>query len=117
MFDFRHGPIEANPPHAHLGFAKVLYVLEGHYDFRVGDVESSGGPGTVVVVPRGSQHTFTTTGGRILFVCSPAGNEEMFIELDAAGPEVTPEQISDITARWQTVSPPGEAALPWRPRP
>jgi hypothetical protein len=70
-----------------------------------------------VVVPRGSQHTFTTTGGRMLFVCSPAGNEEMFIEPDAAGSEVTPEQISDITARWQTVSPPGEAALPWRPRP
>ena len=65
IIDFRHGPIEANPPHAHLGFAKVLYVLEGHYDFRVGDIESSGGPGTVVVVPRGSQHTFTTTGGDV----------------------------------------------------
>ena len=42
VFDFRHGPIEANPPHAHLGFAKALYVLEGYYDFRVGEVESLG---------------------------------------------------------------------------
>ena len=73
VFDFRHGPIEANPPHAHLGFAKVLYVLEGHYDFRVGDVESSGGPGTVVVVPRGSQHTFTTTGGQDPLRLLPGG--------------------------------------------
>jgi len=115
VFDFRHGPIKANPPHAHLGFAKALYVLEGYYDFRVGDVESSGGPGTVVVVSRGSQHTFTTSGGRVLFVCSPAGNEEMFLELDAAGPDVTPEQVADITKRWQTISPPGDAAAPWRP--
>ena len=42
VFDFRHGPIEANPPDAHLGFSKVLYGLEGHYDFRVGDVEQLG---------------------------------------------------------------------------
>jgi hypothetical protein len=40
----------------------------------------------------------------------------MFIELDAAGPEVTPEQVTDITARWQTGSPPGEVAAPGHPR-
>jgi hypothetical protein len=39
----------------------------------------------------------------------------MFLELDAAGPDVTPEQVADITKRWQTISPPGDAAAPWRP--
>ncbi len=34
----------------------------------------------------GSQHAFTTaTGGRVLFVCSPSGNEEMFLEIGALG--------------------------------
>jgi quercetin dioxygenase-like cupin family protein len=76
-FIFTHDMIEENPPHAHFGFMKIAYMLEGQYDFRVGDATFSGGPGTVVVIPKGSQHTFTTlTGGRMLFVSSPAGNEE-----------------------------------------
>ncbi|MBM0231329.1 hypothetical protein JNW91_05255 [Micromonospora sp. STR1_7] len=36
---------------------KIAYVLQGRYDFRVGDAEFSGGPGTMVVVPRGAYHT------------------------------------------------------------
>ena len=75
-FIFTHDMIEENPPHAHFGFMKIAYVLDGQYDFRVGDATFSGGPGTVVVIPKGSQHTFTTlTGGRMLFVSSPAGND------------------------------------------
>src|SRR3954451_19258342 len=81
-FVFHHDVITENPPHAHHDFMKIAYVLEGNYEFRVGDAEFSGGPGTIVVVPRGSFHTFTTaTGGKVLFVSSPAGNEELFTEL------------------------------------
>lgn len=104
VFEFRHDVIAVNPPHAHHGFMKVLYVLEGHYDFRVGDAEFSGGPGTVVVVPRGTQHTFTTpTGGRVLFVSSPSGNEEFFLEIGRLGSNPTPAQLADVRARFQTV--------------
>jgi mannose-6-phosphate isomerase-like protein (cupin superfamily) len=73
VFVFTHGVIPENPPHAHLDFMKIAYILEGEYDFRVGDGEFSAGPGTVVVVPKGSFHAFTTaTGGRMLFAC-PVG--------------------------------------------
>jgi hypothetical protein len=33
-FVFTHDVITENPPHAHHDFMKIMYVLEGHYDFR-----------------------------------------------------------------------------------
>lgn len=115
-FVFTHPEIPENPPHAHLGFMKVLFVLEGDYEFRIGNATFAGGPGTFVVVPKGAHHTFTTsTGGRVLFVCSPSGNEEMFLEMGRLGTDITPQQIDAIKARFQTVVLPGEAGAPWRP--
>lgn len=113
-FVFTHDVITENPPHAHHDFMKIVYVLEGHYDFRVGDATFCGGPGTMVVVPKGSQHTFTTsTGGRALFVCSPAGNEELFLDMSLLGPHPTAEQLADLNARFHTtVLESGEAS--WR---
>lgn len=114
VFVFTHGVIEDNPPHAHHGFMKILYVLEGQYRFRVGDTEFSGGPGTLAVVPRGSAHTFTTeTGGRILFVSSPSGNEEFFLEMGKLGPAPAPEQLADLNVRFQTTGP-GDDGASWR---
>lgn len=114
-FVFTHGIIPENPPHAHFGFMKIAYVLEGEYQFRVGDAEFSGGPGTVVVIPKASQHTFTTaTGGRMLFVCSPSGNEELFMEMGRLGPAATPEQLDELNSRFQTAGLPGDAGAPWR---
>ena len=99
-FVFHHAVIAENPPHAHQGFAKLLYILDGQYEFRVGDATFSGGPGSLVLVPQGSQHAFTTaTGGRVLFVCTPSGNEEMF-------------RARQVSARSGTVGLPG----PGRPQ-
>jgi mannose-6-phosphate isomerase-like protein (cupin superfamily) len=103
-FVFVHDVVAENPPHAHLDFAKVLYVLEGEYQFRVGDSTFDGGPGTLVYVPRGSHHTFTTgTGGRVLFVCAPAGNEEMFLELGRLGSDATADEMTALYDRFNTV--------------
>lgn len=116
VFVFTHSEILENPPHAHLGFMKTLFVLEGAYDFRVGDATFSGGPGTLVVVPKGSQHAFTTSsGGRILFACSPSGNEEMFLEMGRLDQGAPSQQMAEIRARFQTVDLPGGAGAPWRP--
>lgn len=115
-FVFTHDKIVENPPHAHLDYGKFLYVLDGQYHFRVGDALFSGEPGTLVLVPRGSQHTFTTpTGGRVLFVCSPSGNEEMFLEMGKLGPDASPEQMADVADRFRMVGMPGDNGLPWRP--
>lgn len=115
VFVFTHGVIPENPSHAHLDFMKIAYILEGEYDFRVGDGEFSAGPGTVVVVPKGSFHAFTTaTGGRMLFACTPSGNEELFVEMGRLGPDATAEQLSELNDRFHTVSLPGDEGSPWR---
>ncbi|MFF5287795.1 cupin domain-containing protein [Paractinoplanes globisporus] len=103
VFVFHHDVIAENPPHAHHGFMKIAYVLEGEYHFRVGDAEFSGGPGTTVVVPQGSYHTFVTpTGGKLLFVSAPAGNEELFEEIGRLGPDPSAEQLAAIDERFAT---------------
>jgi quercetin dioxygenase-like cupin family protein len=114
-FVFHHGVIAENPPHAHHDFMKIAYVLDGTYEFRVGNAEFSGGPGTTVVVPRGAYHTFTTaTGGKLLFVSSPAGNEELFIELGRLGPDPSPQQLAEIDHRFATTKLPGDEGGGWR---
>ncbi|MGA2521262.1 MAG: cupin domain-containing protein [Acidimicrobiales bacterium] len=114
VFVFTHPVIPQNPPHAHSGFAKILYVLEGEYQVRVGNAVFDAAPGTLVVVPRGSHHSFTTdTGGRILFVCAPSGNEEMFLEIDGLGPAATVEQLGEVMTRFGTTELRGEAGGPW----
>jgi mannose-6-phosphate isomerase-like protein (cupin superfamily) len=114
-FVFHHDVITENPPHAHHDFMKIAYVLDGTYHFRVGDAEFSGSAGTTVVVPRGSYHTFVTpTGGRLLFVSSPAGNEELFLELGRLGTGASPEQVAEVNKRFATTSLPGDEGLPWR---
>jgi hypothetical protein len=92
-----------------------LYLLDGQFEFRVGDATFSGGPGSLVLVPQGSQRAFTTaTGGRVLFVCSPSGNEEMFLEIGALGPQPTPEQLARVSARFRTSGIPGPEGAPWK---
>jgi mannose-6-phosphate isomerase-like protein (cupin superfamily) len=114
-FVFHHDVITENPPHAHNDFMKIAYVLDGMYYFRVGDAEFSGEAGTTVVVPRGSYHTFTTpTGGRLLFVSAPAGNEELFVELGRLGPDASPEQLAEVDKRFATTRLPGDEGRPWR---
>ncbi len=113
VFVFEHPVIPENPAHAHGGFMKVLYVLDGVYQFRIGAAEFEGGPGSLVVVPRGSYHAFTTaTGGRVLFACSPSGNEELFLELAALDAQSLGDAPAEILRRFETADLPGP---PWRP--
>jgi quercetin dioxygenase-like cupin family protein len=108
VFYFHHPVIPENPPHQHPNFMKVILVLEGQYEFRVGDAEFEAGPGSLVVVPKGSQHAFTTsTGGQAFFVCSPFGE---------LGPDATGEQMLAVTDKWGMIGLPGEAGRPWRPK-
>lgn len=115
LFIFHHEVITDNPPHAHHSFMKIAYVLDGSYHFRVGDAEFPGVPGTTVVVPRGSYHTFVTaTGGRLLFASAPAGNEELFLELGRLGPDASPGQRAELDQRFATTALPGDEGRPWR---
>lgn len=69
-----------------------------------------------MVVPKGSYHAFTsTTAGRVLFVCAPSGNEEMFLEMGKLGAGATEEQLADVAARFGMVDLPDAGAAAWRP--
>jgi quercetin dioxygenase-like cupin family protein len=114
-FVFHHDVITENPPHAHGDFAKIAFVLAGEYDFRVGDATFAGSPGSLVYVPRGSQHTFTTaSGGTVLFISAPAGNEELFLELGRLGQGASEADLAALNKRFNTYGLPGEGGRPWR---
>jgi mannose-6-phosphate isomerase-like protein (cupin superfamily) len=72
------------PLHIYCTQNEDLYVLEGHYEFRVDDRTFEGGPGTFAHFPMGSVHTFRNTAevvGKLLIIFSPAGEgAEAFVE-------------------------------------
>jgi hypothetical protein len=49
-----------------------------------------------------------------LFVSSPAGNEELFLEFSRLGMSASPEQVADVDERFATTRLPGDQGLPWR---
>lgn len=76
---------EAPPPHTHEEHDEGFYVLEGKFDFLLGDESVEAPKGTIVVVPRGTRHGFTfEPGSRLLALTVPAGLAGFFRELSAA---------------------------------
>jgi quercetin dioxygenase-like cupin family protein len=81
------------PSITHAERAETWYVLEGTFEFHVGETVFEGGPGTFVSVGAGQPHGFNNkTDGKLLVVFTPGGFEEFFEEWDAKdlprGPEV-----------------------------
>lgn len=73
----------ASPVHIHNSEDEMLYVLEGEYTVRCGDLEAVAGPGTIVRMPRGIPHSTQVTGdgtARALMLFAPGGFERFFIE-------------------------------------
>ncbi|HEX2277947.1 MAG TPA: cupin domain-containing protein, partial [Candidatus Tectomicrobia bacterium] len=70
-------------PHIHREMEESFFVLEGRFTFTVGDHSVSAGPGSYVLVPRGTPHTLGSgpEGGRCLVLMVPGGLERMFLEL------------------------------------
>jgi mannose-6-phosphate isomerase-like protein (cupin superfamily) len=70
------------PPHLHRSQDETHYVLEGHFEFVLGERKVNAGAGSVVYVPRTTVHAFTNTGtqkGKLLFINTPAGPLEQFL--------------------------------------
>ena len=54
---------ESGPPaHLHRSQDETHYVLEGHFEFVLGERKVNAGAGSVVYVPRTTVHAFTNTG-------------------------------------------------------
>lgn len=81
------------PSITHSKESETWYVLEGTYEFHVGDEVIEGGPGTFLSVDAGQPHGFIAkTDGRLLVTFTPGGYEAFFAEWDAKdlprGPEL-----------------------------
>jgi mannose-6-phosphate isomerase-like protein (cupin superfamily) len=72
--------------HIHRSYDEVFYVVDGEFEFRVGDRVVRAGPGAVVSVPRGNAHTFKNCGdadGRVLILAAPGGAAQMLEDIGA----------------------------------
>jgi len=76
-----HGP----PLHVHRHETEMFYILEGSFEFRVGDETIPAPAGTTVVGPRDIPHTFRNVGpgaGRLLLTVIPGRFSDYFLDVD-----------------------------------
>ncbi len=69
------------PPHIHYQQEEAFYVLGGTFSLLIGDKTVTGSPGSFLLVPRGTVHTFQNTGpatGKILITNNLPGAHERF---------------------------------------
>jgi mannose-6-phosphate isomerase-like protein (cupin superfamily) len=75
---------EGPPQHVHGAEEEAFYVLEGQINVLVGDHVVHGEPGSFVLIPRGTIHTFWNAGtvpARMLVIVSPPGVEKFLAEV------------------------------------
>lgn len=91
------------PAIVHSSRAEFWYVLEGTYEFHIGDQIVEGGPGSFIGVDAGQPHGFVAKSpGKLLVTYMPGGYEHFFIEWDRQGlkrgPDLAPlEQSFGVT--------------------
>ncbi|MET3896549.1 mannose-6-phosphate isomerase-like protein (cupin superfamily) [Devosia sp. UYZn731] len=80
------------PAIIHASRAEFWYVLEGTYEFHVGDKIFDGGPGTFLGVDAGQSHGYIAkTAGKLLVTYLPGGYEHFFIDWEKQGLVAGPE--------------------------
>ena len=60
---------KGSPQHIHQGHEETFYVVEGEFEFALGEATFSAGPGSFLLVKRGQPHGFRNCGkspGRII---------------------------------------------------
>lgn len=95
--------------HVHRSFDEVFYIIDGEFEFRVGDRVVRAGPGAVVSVPRGSANTFKNCGdanGRVLILAAPGRAAQMLEDIGtmvgSPGP-LPPDALARVYVRHDTV--------------
>jgi quercetin dioxygenase-like cupin family protein len=86
------------PPHIHHREEESFYVLEGEMTVSVGDHTIKATPGTLVVVPRDTVHSFVIDSEqlRTLTLLTPAGLEEWFKEFSVPAPAMTLPPVAEV---------------------
>ncbi len=81
LIEERTAPGAGPPLHVHPRQTELFVVLEGEYEFVIGEKRFHAGPGDVALVPPGAPHTFRNAGatpGRFVFMLTPAIEGEGF---------------------------------------
>ena len=89
-------------PHIHQRMEESFYVLSGRFAFTLGESEVEVGEGGFIMVPRGTRHLIHcgADGGTLLTLFTPAGLEDMFLELGRLPADsITNPEIRAATAR------------------
>lgn len=104
------------PPHTHILADETFYIVQGEFEFWKDGGWKAVAAGDVVFAQRGVMHGFRNVGsslGRLVATYSPAGFEQLLIEVDAqarAG-TLTDATLEEIAGRYEVVTlPPDEWA-------
>jgi mannose-6-phosphate isomerase-like protein (cupin superfamily) len=83
------------PPHIHHREDETFQILEGEYEFTIGEDAILAKPGTTLFAPRGVPHTYRYAGrspGKLMCIITPSGFEGFFEEIGA----LTAQEQKDI---------------------
>jgi len=115
LFEVVTPPGVGVPPHVHQCEDEIIEVIEGKYEFMLGDHSYTVTPGDLVHFPRYVPHAFRNVGakpGQTRWTVIPGTSFEEFFEELAALPEGPPdlEQVAAIFARYgmEILPPPGD---------
>ena len=121
VVETRTPPDYGPPPHIHADEEEIFYVLEGTVEVMCGDQQFVATPGSLVLTPRGTLHTFHVTDegpGKLLVITAPAQFERFVAEVgsgtstrelpDPEEPDV--ERLIEISARYGITYPPPPGA-------
>ncbi|WP_372839766.1 cupin domain-containing protein [Phaeovulum sp.] len=100
IFESLDQPGYGPPRHIHKTEDETFYVLAGEVEFWLEGQTTRHGPGEVVFVERGRQHTFRVLGempARMVTVMTPGGFDGFFAEM-AKGRYRIPEDMAQIAA-------------------
>lgn len=95
--------------HVHRSYDEIFYVVEGAFQFRVGDRFVHAGPGSVVSAPRGTAHTFKNVGdrdGRVLIIAAPGRAVQMLEDIGnlvATPGDLPPDGLARVYDNHDTV--------------
>ena len=114
LIDMYVPPGGGPPPHRH-DFEESFTVLEGEIEATFRGVSSIVRAGQVINIPANAPHQFRNKSeqpARLLCVCSPAGQEEFFMELGVPvatrttpPPELEPAARSALRAKSEALAP------------
>lgn len=114
LIDMHVPPGGGPPPHRH-DFEESFTVLEGEIEATFRGVSSTIRAGSIIHIPANAPHQFRNKSdrpARLLCLCSPAGQEEYFLELGipvasrtAAPPKLDPAAQAALKAQSEALAP------------